>query len=77
MNTVSNLKLDTNDIEIAITGDEFRFIKNKHPDLINQILVKSKSLSWAWLKCTLSDNDKFKFVFYIEFLLYQKWSILL
>ena len=50
MNTVSNLKLDTNDIEIAITGDEFRFIKNKHPDLINQILVKSKLLSLSLIE---------------------------
>ena len=63
MNTVSNLKLDTNDIEIAITGDEFRFIKNKHPDLINQILVKSKSLSFfrGWLNHALLYNDKLKF----------------
>lgn len=45
MNAVTSLNLSSEDIEIAITGDEFRYIKNEHPDLINQILVKSKSFN--------------------------------
>lgn len=43
-------EINASEVEIAITGEQFRFFKKYHPQLLDQILVKSKFLDWfeAW-----------------------------
>lgn len=51
-------EINASEVEIAITGEQFRFFKKYHPQLLDQILVKSKFLDWfeTWAAASLLSN---------------------